>query len=588
MPQTQLKVLIAEDSAPDRLILESIVSQMDHIPIAVSDGAQAIQAFDTENPDIVLMDVLMPVMGGLEAAEKIRKQSLQDIVPIIFLTSLTDSESLIECLEVGGDDFIPKPYNRVVLQSKIKAFARMRELHQTLAEQKKVIEKNNRNLMQEQEVAKQVFDKITHSGSLDDGYLRYYMSPLAVFNGDVLVSEVSPTGSMVVLLGDFTGHGLPAAIGSMPLATTFYGMVRKGFSVSDIMREINQKLHEILPVGFFCCATCLDINFEYKRVRIWNGGLPESFLYRKSTDSYEMLSGNNLPLGVLPGKSFNAETQRIKLDLGDRIYMWSDGIFEARNAAGDMFGEDRLHTLMHRMKGKDSLFDKVLGYVHGHIGMSEKDDDISLVEIEVKDIKPVIKSEHTVSAGQGRLSDWKMDFTLEANSLKDFDPLPLLTNIINEVPGLRPHRTVLYTVLAELYSNALEHGVLGLKSEIKNSVEGFTEYYNQRAELLDGLKEGHVCFSIEHQANNDNPGLEGELKVRITDSGNGFDLDKEIKEEPSANETNTKTPDTLDEQKKTFYHGRGLTLMSSVCKSLIIHPPGNDVEVRFLWHKDDA
>lgn len=578
MKHTPLKILIAEDSAPDRLILESIVSQAGHTPITAANGAKALAAFDSEQPDIILMDVLMPVMGGLEAAEEIRKRSQQEIVPIIFLTSLTDPSSLVECIEVGGDDFIPKPYNRIVLQSKIKAFARMREMHQTLTDQKKEIENNNRHLIQEQTVAKQVFDKITHSGCLDDGYLRYYMSPLAVFNGDVIVSEISPTGSLIVLLGDFTGHGLPAAIGSMPLASTFYGMVRKGFSVSDIMREINQKLHEILPIGFFCCATCLDINFERRRLRIWNGGLPESFLYRKKTNSYELLSGTNLPLGVLSSKTFNSDTQRVQLDLDDRIYMWSDGVFEARNSNGDMFGEERLHELMDRLKGKESLFDQILGHVHSHIGMSEKDDDISLVEIVVKDIKPTIKAESTIGTNQGRLSDWDMDFTLEANSLKEFDPLPLLTNIINEVPGLRPHRTALYTVLAELYSNALEHGVLGLESQLKKTAEGFTQYYNLRTERLELLKDGFVRFEIKHEIYEEDGVNSGRINIRIKDSGKGFDM--------AAREMKLKEAE--DEPESPNYFGRGLILMSSVCNDLTVHPPGNDVEVTFNWHEDDA
>lgn len=571
MTDVSLKILIAEDSAPDRLILESIVTQAGHRVITVADGAQAIEVFTRERPDIILLDVLMPIMGGLEAAIEIRKLSKNELVPILFLTSLTDSESLVQCIEAGGDDFIPKPYNRTVLQSKIKAFARMRELHQTLSEQKQVIEENHRHLIQEQTVAKQVFDKITHSGCLDDGYVRYYMSPLAVFNGDVIVAEVSPTGSLIVMLGDFTGHGLPAAIGSMPLTSTFYGMVRKGFSISEIMREINQKLHEILPVGFFCCATCLDINFQRRRLRVWNGGLPELFLYRKNIDDYELLGSQNLPLGILSSKSFNAETQRVQLDVDDRLYMWSDGVFEARNSNGEMFGEPRLHELMKRFKGKDCLFDHILGHIHNHIGQSEKDDDISLVEIVVDDVMPKIKHELPLSDSQRRLVDWFMEFTLPANSLKQFDPLPLLTSIINEVPGLRPHRTSLYTVMAELYSNALEHGVLELDSKLKSNVEGFAHYYSERTQRLNKLTAGFISFSIKHESNNHDGGL---LNIRIRDSGKGFDTVGRVI-----------TPDNNVTPK---YFGRGLTLMASMCEEVIVHPPGNDIEITFAWHEDDA
>lgn len=561
-----LKILIAEDSATDRLILETIVSKAGHIPIGVSDGLEALEAYEREQPDLVLLDVLMPNMGGIDVARAIRKNDQENVVPIIFLTSLSDQESLVECLDAGGDDFISKPYNQAVLKSKIRAFGRLRRLHSTLLAQKIQIEENNRHLIQEQTVAKQVFDKIAHTGCLDMGNIRHYMSPLAVFNGDVLVSEVSPNGNMVVMLGDFTGHGLPAAIGSMPLASTFYGMVRKGFSMSDILSEINQKLNDILPIGFFCCAICVDINFKERQIKVWNGGLPEAFLYHSKKKEYQLLPSKNLPLGVLPNNSFNGESENFQLEYGDKLFMWSDGAFEARDVHGDMFGEERLHKVLYDHAGEKELFENILAGVHDHIGAFEKDDDMSLVEIEMQDIDVVAEVEHVTEKKQGSLSDWHMDFELPESSLKEFDPLPMLMNIISEVPGLRQHRTPLYTVMAELYTNALEHGVLGLSSELKSSLDGFANYYNERGDRLRELEKGKVTFSLTHYA--DEKG--GLLNIRVVDSGSGFSFkEKEI----------------TDNKPNLF--GRGLTLIKQLAQSIIIHEPGNDIEVNYRWDRDD-
>ncbi|ABD81439.1 SpoIIE family protein phosphatase [Saccharophagus degradans] len=567
--QHALKVLIAEDSAPDRLILATIVSNAGHIAIPVTDGVEAVTAFKAERPDIILMDVLMPNMGGVEAAKKIREIARDELVPILFLTSLSDTDSLVECLEAGGDDFVSKPYNRVVLQSKIKAFGRMREMHTTVAKQRDEIERHHNHLIQEQRVAKQVFDKIAHSGCLDLSNIRYSMSPLAVFNGDVLVAEVSPSGNMIILLGDFTGHGLPAAVGSIPLATTFYGMVRKGFALPDILREINHKLHEILPVGFFCCATCIELNFAEQTMFTWTGGLPPSYLYRYKTDSYDIINSSNLPLGVLASSTFKAEPTRIELDIGDRLYMWSDGVFESRNAEGDMFGEDRLHDLMQELRGKNTLFDTILGRVHQHIGANDKDDDISLVEIIIQNIEVVPENTDAILSQSG-MQDWSMDLTLSESSLKEFDPLPLLINIVTQVPGLQKNSTFLYTMLAELYANALEHGVLALKSADKHDPRGFTQFYQERKERLAALEHGSVKFEFKHEASEDG----GLLIVVVKDSGEGFDV--EAREQRKREEAKTR-------DSKTVYHGRGLTLLSSISEKLIIHPPGNHIEVHFRW-----
>ncbi|MFT5084639.1 MAG: serine phosphatase RsbU (regulator of sigma subunit) [Lentisphaeria bacterium] len=569
-----LTILVADDSATERLILEAIVTRAGHKVVGVSDGQQAIAAFEEHSPDVVLLDVLMPVMGGIEAAKYIRGISPNDLVPIIFLTSLTDQESLVECLESGGDDFIPKPYNQTVLKSKLKSFGRLRRMHSTLLKQKELIQENNRHLIQEQTVAKQVFDKIAHTGCLDLAKIRHYMSPLAVFNGDVLVSEVSPNGNIMVLLGDFTGHGLPAAIGSMPLASTFYGMVRKGFNMSDILREINQKLNDILPVGFFCCAICVEINFKERRLKVWNGGLPEAFLYRTGSGEYELLGSKNLPLGVMPNKNFVGNCEQLQLDEGDRLFMWSDGAFEARNRAGEMFGEERLHHILYEEKGKVDIFDSILCKVQKHIGSTEKDDDMSLVEIEMHDIDIVNEVAHVSERKQGSLADWHMSFDLPESSLREFDPLPLLMNIISEVPGLRQHRTPLYTVLAELYTNALEHGVLSLSSELKSTPDGFAIYYDERKKRLATLEKGKVSFFFSHFADTDG----GLLNIRIVDSGKGFDIVKRNAENAAV----SSIPCDLND-----YFGRGLKIISNLCQSLSIDEPGNVVTVSYRWDHED-
>ena len=577
---TKLNILIADDSAPDRLLLESIVTRAGYNVLVCKDGVEAIEVFKSKQPDIILLDVLMPNMGGIEAAREIRRISAGEFIPIIFITALTDNDALVECIEAGGDDFATKPYNHVVLQSKIKAFRRMREMHSTLVYQKDEIEKNNRHLIQEQRVAKQVFDKIAHSGCLNLDFITHYMSPLAVFNGDVLVAEISPTGSIMILLGDFTGHGLPAAIGSIPLATTFYGMVRKGFSLEEILKEINDKLHQTLPIGFFCCATFVDINFVTRRMRLWNGGLPESVIYRKSSNEVQKVCCHNLPLGVIGNKDFHAESKRFNLEIGDQFYMWSDGILEARNHEGEMYGENRHMNIIERYKGSAELFSEMLLGVQDHVQDRRKDDDISLVGVDIQNIDLLVEPKEVHTNDQAQLADWSAEFTFEETSLRQFDPLPLLINIISEVPGLRDRSTSLYTVLAELYANALEHGVLELDSSLKATPEGFANFYREKSTRLENLKKGHVKVNLLHRVER----LGGILTIKMRDTGAGFPLPNGIAgtnlvELGFANEGSTEA--------KPSYCGRGFSLLVSLCERVIVHHPGNFVEVDFRWYYDE-
>src|SRR6218665_1620751 len=209
MPSQRLRILVADDSPTDRLIMETLLKRQGHVVDAVADGLAAVQRFEESPPDLVLLDVMMPEMDGISAARRMRELAGNELIPIIFLTSLNDARDLAACLEAGGDDFLSKPYNPVILQAKIKAFSRVRRLHSEVRSQRE-------HLIAEQQAAKAIFDRIARQGALRTENIRYLMSPMAIFNGDVLLAARQPGGDLLVLLGDFTGHGLPAAIGIMP------------------------------------------------------------------------------------------------------------------------------------------------------------------------------------------------------------------------------------------------------------------------------------------------------------------------------------------------------------------------------------
>lgn len=569
MPDSRpLKILVADDTVSDRSILEAIVRKEGHEVVTATNGLEAVAVFERERPDLVLLDALMPMLDGFDAARKIKEFAGDDLVPIIFLTSLSDTESLVRCLDAGGDDFLSKPYNRIILNAKINAFSRMRDLHRTMIRQRDHIAKNNERLLQEQKVAKHVFDNVAHSGCLDAENIRYLMSSLAVFNGDVLLAAMRPSGNMIVLLGDFTGHGLPAAIGAMPLASTFYSMVAKGFSMTDILAELNAKLKAILPVGIFCCAVVMDINYRKKRVKIWNGGLPDCFVLHHRDRRVSTVKSTHLPLGVLSGRAFKDQCELLELENDDRIFVWSDGIHEARNPKGDMFGEQRLHDIFAATDDPTHLFDRVIDAVQQFVGPGEKDDDLSLLEIRMADPEHV----NTACQRATRLHadseiEWSLHFKVNPTSLRVFDPLPLLMNVLKEVPSLRGFNSQIYTVLAELYANALEHGVLGLDSSVKTTPEGFAQYYRLRQERLNLLEEGFVDIKLTHLAQDDG----GVLTIRLEDSGAGFDFSNHPGGAGSS----------------LAYSGRGIDLVENLCSRVAFSGTGNIVEADFCWKNED-
>ena len=121
MNNTDLTILIADDDLPNRFLLQTILDKQGFNVLQADDGLQAVEVFKRERPDLVLMDIKMPNMDGYEATRNIKAMSGETFVPVIFLTATSDSDGLAKCVESGGDDFLTKPYNHVLLKARIDA-----------------------------------------------------------------------------------------------------------------------------------------------------------------------------------------------------------------------------------------------------------------------------------------------------------------------------------------------------------------------------------------------------------------------------------------------------------------------------------
>lgn len=129
-----MKVLLAEDSRSNQMLISAYIEDFGHQVIAVDNGQAAIDAFKEERPDLILLDVTMPVLDGIEAARKIRIlcEENNDWIPIVFLSGLTDSTDIAKGIEAGGDDYLSKPVDSIVLNAKLTAMARIADMREQL------------------------------------------------------------------------------------------------------------------------------------------------------------------------------------------------------------------------------------------------------------------------------------------------------------------------------------------------------------------------------------------------------------------------------------------------------------------------
>jgi len=381
----------------------------------------------------------------------------------------------------------------------------------------------------------------------------------------MLAAEL-PMGGMRLMLADFTGHGLPAAIGALPASEIFYGMTTKGFSIPDMMVEMNTRLYNVLPRGVFCCTIVFDIDSLDNRMTIWNAGAPDSYIINQKTKTIELLSSVHLPLAIQSPAKFEVKCKGYEFTEHHKIITVTDGIIEAINSESEMYGEKRMLDCIEEHVASDNICDILISQVEEFCGDSEQADDVSLLEVSFpKQSLDKIASSDENSTSISGTSDAVVSLKLRGKSLGTFDPIPMFLQTLLACKELLPHRARIFTVLSELYNNALDHGVLGLDSTVKNSSEGFAKYYQQRSHGLQTLDVGFVSVIVDHRPT----ATGGELVFELTDSGKGFDVDKIVK----------------DGSKN--YSGRGLPLLLNLCDSIEYTDGGNKVIAVYRWDHDD-
>jgi serine phosphatase RsbU (regulator of sigma subunit) len=372
-------ILIATPDAAEREAMTRALARKGHRVISAENGKRALQLLASEQPDVALLALSLPLVDGFEVARTIRSQTRQDApVPVVFLVSPPVETALTQGLAAGGEDFLMRPFPWLLLCAKVAALVRLRRRLLAVSERLARLESEHDELKHEVEAAERLFTKMAWDESLSAPNLRYLSWPKALANGDILLAGATPHGVQHLLLGDFTGHGLTAALGTTPVIDVFQTMTRKGCLLGDIAREINDKLHAKLPRGKFLAACLVALDGFRGTLEVWNGGMPEVLIYRPGVGLAARVPSGGLPLGIAAGGTFNPE--RLRLEAGDRVFLCSDGVLEACNWNGDMFGEQRLRGCFTPQDGA-SPFDVVERELARFRAGKPQRDDMTLVEI---------------------------------------------------------------------------------------------------------------------------------------------------------------------------------------------------------------
>jgi DNA-binding response OmpR family regulator len=535
----RLKVLAVDDSRSSLLLLKALLSEYGHEVVIAADGLEAIAAFEQEQPDVILMDVMMPRLDGIEAARRIR--AANPTVPILFLSANTEAHSVEQALQLGTD-YITKPIQQQQLSDKLNAHFRTVLANRALVRQQKELQQLHDQQLEETRVAAELFSRVLTLNSPPSELCQYSIIPSDIFSGDMVLSSRTPSGRLHVILCDAIGHGLPAALTLLPVIRPFIGMSARGYPLSDILFELNNTLQAVLPAGRFIAATAVALDPASGQAEVWVGGNP-AVLVRTADHHLHRIPSSHLALGIV---NFRDRSEffgeRLVLAAEDRLVLYSDGLAES-------WREGRLEDYI-RTVPRSEIFSRVQTLaqdLQGH-------DDTSLVVLRMgTPLGPAAAPTPPLTAS--------LQLSFDAAQLKQPELLERIGAAAWQLGPVAVDDTPFQMVLAELFSNALEHGILGLSSELKEQgAAGFATYFEQREQRLATLEHARLQIDIAASEFSGQPAT----RLRIVDSGPGFDV---------------ATLDRLKTLPEDALCGRGIRLLASLCLHVAHTGNGNEVTV---------
>jgi len=556
-----MRILVVDDEKTNIIVLKKLLEKESHEVFIANNGKEAVEQFELVQPELVLMDVMMPVMDGYEATRLIKESAGEHFLPIIFITAMTGDEALANCLNKGGDDYISKPLNKNVLHAKIDAMQRMMDLYATVNEQNKELRQIHDQFNEEHILAEQVYNDVVKNSIVHSPLIHIHHQPADKFNGDIIMAVRTPRDGINFLVGDVTGHGLAAALCALPIIDIFYRMTLFGYEIETIIAKINNKACELLPKGRFVAACFMNIETKEKKLKIWNGGMPDVLLYNPQSGIKKRVQSMTIPLGIVDNSSLDLSMEKIFLEEGDRFLAYSDGLIEAENCHAELYGQDRLESFLCNNPNAENLVELLRSDLAQHVEQEEIRDDVTMLEVlcELPQLTSIVKKQ-AISPLAG---NWQIDLTFDAITIKSMDPVPVVLSIMSELCSFSLYLESMYIVISEMFSNALEHGLLNLDSDIKETEKGFEEYYLKRKYFLDKIEDGYIRIKISREVSESG----GCLVISVEDSGDGFDK-AEVLARISADER---------------YSHRGLMLLHALCKEVKISEKGNEITVVFAW-----
>ena len=366
-------ILIVDDNPTNVDILQARLAANDYEIITAADGEEGLAKIREAQPDLILLDIMMPKMDGLEVCRHLRADTSLPFMPIILVTAKVESKDVVAGLEAGGDEYLTKPVDHAALVARVKSMLRIKSLHDTVVEQSAQLRAQLETATKIQSLFWPKIPKLKAGG-----HIWAESVPATYVGGDLYDVIPLPDESLLAYVADVSGKGVPAALIMAALSTNIRSEALLQSEVDKLLATVNNTLHSLTSEeGFFATIVMARYWPASGKMQLALGGhLQPLWIVDGGIGDLPPIKG--ISIGVTQDVLY--EKQEMMLSPGESILFFSDGVIEAANEDNELFGNDRLFDAIKSANGPPwgkGLLDTISQWR----GNAKANDDLTLLEI---------------------------------------------------------------------------------------------------------------------------------------------------------------------------------------------------------------
>ncbi|MGM2838788.1 SpoIIE family protein phosphatase [Bacillus cereus group sp. Bce002] len=376
-----MSILIVDDNPVNIFVIEKILKQAGYQDLVSLNAAQELFEYiqfgkDSSRHneiDLILLDIMMPEIDGLEVCRRLQKEEKFKDIPIIFVTALEDANKLAEALDMGAMDYITKPINKVELLARMRVALRLKSELNWHKEQEE-------NLRNELDLATQVQRNLL-SSPLREEHIKIEASYLPSFKlaGDMYYWYKIDENRYGIILLDVMGHGVSASLVCMFISSVLRETIKCLIDPELVMKDLNKYMtllhNENDNIPYYFTAIYLVVNTEDRTIEYVNAGHPSGYVLVDETNVVELNRGS-CAVGFFD--EIKVEKTVIPFEKNAQIVLFTDGVLEA--IANDEFeAEEKLRTFTERKWGE--LEEEIEGF-YKEEQKEAQSDDMCLIMIQ--------------------------------------------------------------------------------------------------------------------------------------------------------------------------------------------------------------